>query len=89
VAAVPSGSNRTPTPIPIKKNNLKPAAMPLFPPQIPHDLKERETWPTRWEASDQLLELRHSPPTELPQLLLETGQSRKSQRVTSRNIARF
>jgi hypothetical protein len=35
-----------------RSTRIKPAPVPLFPPQIPHALPGREPRPPRWEASD-------------------------------------
>jgi hypothetical protein len=35
-----------------RSTRRKPAPVPLCPPQIPHDLTEREPGPPPWEASD-------------------------------------
>jgi hypothetical protein len=35
-----------------RSTRRKPAPVPFCPPQTPHALPGRETWPPRWEASD-------------------------------------
>jgi hypothetical protein len=42
-----------------RSTRRKPAPGPLCPPQIPHDVTGREPGPTRWESSDEPLELWH------------------------------
>jgi hypothetical protein len=35
-----------------RSTRRKPAPVPLYPPQIPHEFTGREPWPPPWEAND-------------------------------------